>query len=54
MRQFKRQLRANESLRLPVEWMALGGIQVVAFRITISRLCRTLELFLGKKQQGGG
>lgn len=54
MRQFKRQLRANGSLRLPVEWMALGGIQVVAFRITISRLCRTLELFLGKKQQGGG
>lgn len=54
MRQFKRQLRANGSLRLPVEWMALGGIQVLAFRIAISRLCRTLELFLGKEQQGGG
>ena len=54
MHQFKRQLRANGSLRLPVEWMALRGVQVLAFRIAISRLCRTLELFVGKKQQVGG
>lgn len=54
MRQFKRQLRANGSLRLPVEWMTLRGIQVLAFRIAISRLCRALKLFVGKEQQGGG
>lgn len=54
MRQFKRQLRANGSLRLPVKWMALRGIQVLAFRIAIGRLCRTLKLFVGKEQQGGG
>jgi hypothetical protein len=27
---------------------------VLSFRITISRPCRTLELFVGKAQQGGG
>ena len=54
VRQFKRQLRANGSLRLPVEWMTLRGIQMLAFRIAIGRLCRTLELFVGKEQQGGG
>lgn len=54
MRQFKRQLCANGSLRLPVERMALRGIQVLALRIAISRLCRTLKLFVGKKQQGDG
>lgn len=54
MRQFKRQLRANGSLRLPVEWMALRGIQMLAFRIAIGRLCRSLKLFVGKEQQGGG
>lgn len=52
--QFKRQLRANGSLGLPVEWMALRGIQVFAFRIAIGRLCRTLKLFAGKEQQGRG
>lgn len=54
MRQFKRQLCANGSLLLPVEWMALRGILVLTFRIAIGRLCRTLELFVGKEQQGGG
>lgn len=54
VRQFKRQLRPHGSLLLPVEWMALRGIHVLAFRIAISRLCRTLELFVGKEQQGSG
>jgi hypothetical protein len=27
---------------------------MLAFRIAIGRLCRTLELFVGKEQQGGG
>ena len=54
VRQFKRKLRANGSLRLPVEWMTLRGIQVLAFRIAISRLRRTLKLFVGKEQQGIG
>jgi hypothetical protein len=27
---------------------------VLAFRIAISRLRRTLKLFVGKEQQGGG
>lgn len=54
VRQFERQLRTNGSLRLPVEWMAFGGIEVLSFRIAICRPCRTLELFVGKAQQGGG
>ena len=54
MSQFKRQLRKSGSERFPIKRMLLRSVEMLALHIAIGCLCRTLELFVGKVQQGGG